>query len=560
MAVRRHSPDQSDAFPRSGPKQIVVSDHRPWRNRPVRIVDSRSGRAGAALTMAVVGALACLPGCRPAPPVIEPAAEDYELVFSTYLGGGQWEHARDVCVDRDGNVYMVGGTASDDFPTTTQAFDRTFNDGGQDTGKAGQCDAFVSKFDPTGRLVWSTYLGGPNYDRAYAVEVDAEGSVHVAGRAGPGFPVTPAAFQSTYAGSRYNNAYGSQNGFAAKLSADGSQLIWASYVGVGELCRDLDIDDDGNVYVPLGWNPFSRNVTRPGWLDAAMSRAYRKQPSGRYDCGVVKIRGDGQQVLWATWLGGSGKETQEASLRVDSQQRVYIICDTMSPDAPTTPGAHSRELHGRQDGYVACLSADGSELVFGTYLGGSGDEWLINTHNLALDAMGNAYVSVGTKSEDFPTTPGVYRREHSGKIDIAIAKLSPRGELLCSTFLGGRGNDNSDGIHVDADGNIFFVGSTSSTDFPVTANAFQLAHGGDQDAVVVRLAADMSRLLYSTFMGGTAYDNGRSAFWGSSGDLYVTGAANGPGWPRKNAYQNQFAGGGGGWGNGDCVLARFQKR
>lgn len=85
--------------------------------------------------------------------------------------------------------------------------------------------------------------------RAYGVEVDAKGNVYVAGRAGPGFPVTAGAFQTEYGGSRYNEFYGSQNGFVAKLSPDGGRLIWASYVGVGELCRDLDAD--GDIYLPL---------------------------------------------------------------------------------------------------------------------------------------------------------------------------------------------------------------------------------------------------------------------------------------------------------------------
>jgi hypothetical protein len=506
------------------------------------------------------GALALSLGCRPAPPVIEPAVEEYELAFSTFLGGQQWEHARDVYVDDAGNVYVVGGTASADFPTTDHALDRTFNAGGEETGEAGACDAFVSKFSADGQLIWSTYLGGPNYDRAYGVEVDRDGFVYVAGRAGPGFPVTRGTFQTEYGGSWSNKFYGSQNGFVAKLSADGDQLVWASFVGVGELCRDVALDDEGNVYVPLGWNPLSHSVPRPAWMDSAMSRALQRQPKGRFDCGVVKIRGDGQSVVWATWLGGSGKETQEASLQVDRQQRVYVACDTMSSDAPTTPGAHARQPRSRLDGYVACLSADGSKLVFGTYLGGSDNDWLINTHNLALDPQGNTYVTVGTKSEDFPTTPGVLRREHAGGVDIAVVKLSPRGELLCSCLIGGEGDDASDGIHVDDEGNIYFVGVTDSTNFPVTANAYQRVHGGDRDALVVRLSADMSHLLYSTFIGGADYDNARSGCSTANGDLFLIGATSGPGWPLEKAFQAKYRGGSGGFGNGDCIVARFRKR
>ena len=486
------------------------------------------------------------------------ADEAYELVFSTYFGGSSWEHARDVCVDNQGNVYMVGGTASADFPTTPGAYDRTFHSGGRALGAAGQCDAFVVKFDASGKLLWSTLLGGPNYDRAYGVEIDKVGNVVIAGRAGPGFPVTAGAFQTEYGGSGYNNFYGSQNGFVAKLSADGRKLIWSSYVGVGELCRDVDVDAEGNIYVPLGWNTRSAAVAQPKWLEPALARAFQKQPAGDNDCGVVKIKGDGTAVIWATWLGGSGRDSQEASIRVDAKQRVVLCFNTQSRDMPTTPGAASGRLNGPSDGYAAMLKADGSGLVYGTYLGGSGEDWAISTHNLAVDAAGNAYVAAGTASPDFPVTAGAFSHTRAGKNDIAIVKLSPTGALLQSTLVGGSGEENADGIYVDEDGSVFFAGETSSADFPTTPTAFQRTFGGKRDAVVVRLSPDFGRLLYATYMGGESYDNGRSACLGHDGSLYITGAADGPGWPTKNACQAGFAGGGGGWGNGDCLLARLR--
>jgi hypothetical protein len=479
------------------------------------------------------------------------------LVFSTYLGGSEWEHARDIFADSAGSIYVVGGTASSDFPTTPGAYDRTFNGGGKRIGEAGPCDVFVTKFSPEGKLIWSTFLGGPNYDRGYAVEVDEEGFVYVAGRAGPGFPVTPGAFQTQYGGNGYNGFYGDQNGFVAKLSPDGTRLVWASYVGVGELCRDLAIDSDGDIYVPLGWNTRSANSPRPEWFDTAFAGAFQSKPKGGINCGVVKIRGDGEAVDWATWLGGSDKDTQEASIRVDAQERVYIALNTRSKDMPTTVGACAGEHQGEEDGYVALLKPDGSGLIFGTYVGGSGTEWLVNTHNLAIDRRGNAYVSVVTASPDFPTTDGAYSRLRHGQNDIAVVKLSPSGKLLHSTFIGGSDRENPDGIYVDAGENVFLVGETSSPDFPVTPNAYQKTFAGGRDAIIVRVSSDFRRVLYATYMGGQAFDNGRAAFLDAGGSLYMTGAADGPGWPVKNAGQSVFAGGGGNWGNGDCIVAKF---
>jgi hypothetical protein len=167
------------------------------------------------------------------------------LEFATYLGGSGGENFRDVVVDANSNIYVTGGTSSSDFPTTPGAYDRTFATGGSDLGSAGPMDVFVSKFSPSGQLVWSTYLGGPNYDRAYAIEVDAQGHVYLAGRAGPGFPTSPGVLQPNFAGdSGPAGAYGKQDGFVAKLSPDGSQLLWATYFGEagGGFIRDLDID------------------------------------------------------------------------------------------------------------------------------------------------------------------------------------------------------------------------------------------------------------------------------------------------------------------------------
>jgi len=473
----------------------------------------------------------------------------YDLAFSTYLGGSEWEHARDVAVDRQGNIYVVGGTASVDFPTTPGAYSRTLQTGGSQS--FGPCDVFVAKFGADGELIWSTLIGGPGYDRAYGVEIDPDGLVCVAGRAGPGFPVKNA-FQPDFDGVD-NGSYGMQNAFVLKLMPDGSDLAWASYVGVSTLCRDVAVDSNGDVYAPGGrWN--TAKTPPVEWF----ADAYQKEPpGGEEDCGVIKIRGDGSGVLWATWLGGSGKDVSAASIRVGRDGRVYIAGSTFSEDFPTTADAHDRVYNGQADFFVACVTPDGSDLVYGTYLGGAGDEW-ISTHNLAVDDAGNAYVAIPTSSSDYPVTRGTLQRRHAGgQTDWAVTKLSPTGALLVSTFLGGAGNENADGVYADVEGRVFITGETQSNDFPVTADAWQARQEGGTDAALVILSPRLDRVLYATYLGGSANDNGRSGFLGLDGSLYVTGASDGSGFPVQDAYQNVFAGGSGDWGNGDCILAKF---
>ena len=352
------------------------------------------------------------------------AEASYNLTFSTYLGGTDWEHARDVAVDSQGNVYVVGGTASADFPTTPGAYCRRLSTGGSQA--FGPCDVFVTKFGPDGSLIWSTYVGGPGYDRAYAVEIDNSGCVCVAGRAGPGFPVKNA-FQPEFDGVD-NGSYGMQNAFALKLMPDGSDLVWSSYVGVSTLCRDLAVDPNGDVYVPGGrWNT---TKTPPAeWF----ANAYQKDPAGgESDCGAIKIKGDGSAVLWATWLGGSDQDNSAASIRVGKNGRVYVGGSTFSDDFPTTPGVHDRTYNGQADFFVACLTPDGNDLVYGTYLGGPGNEW-ISTHNLAVDDFGNTYAAMPTGSANYPTTEGAFQTAfRGGNTDWAVTKLSPTGALLVS--------------------------------------------------------------------------------------------------------------------------------
>lgn len=510
-----------------------------------------------AIRVALV-ALAWMPSARGS------AAESYRLAFSTYLGGAlRWDQARDICVDAAGNIYVTGGTTSVDFPTTPGVFDRTFNQGGKEIGSGGHCDAFVSKFDPSGGLVWSTFLGGPNYDRGYGIKVDAAGFVYVCGRAGPEFPVTAGAFQPTFHGIDAG-IYGRNNGFVAKLQPDGSGVVWASYVGVGSLCRDFDIDAQGNVYTHLAYEN-AADSDEKALPTAWYAGSFQATRRGGSDNGVIKIAADGASVVWATWLGGSADEQKEASVRVDAEGQPCLLFWTKSADIATTPGAYDRHHHGGQDAYLVKVGADGRSLRWATYFGGPGDSGGCSTHNLALDSAGNAVISQDTTADDLPVTPGAFRTKFcGGKVDVLVARFDAVGNLIASTLLGGAAEDELDGIGVDRDGRVFVTGQTRSDDFPCTSNAFQVAPGGGNDAVLVLLAPDLSRLEYATRIGGPNWDYGRCGCLGADGDLYIAGSCSGDGWPTRNPWQAHFAGGvgscyEGGCGAGDVVLARFAR-
>lgn len=463
-----------------------------------------------------------------------------EISFSTFLGGSEWEHARDVYVDDSGFVYVVGGTRSGDFPTTNNAFQTMHDKTGDKVGSGGYCDAFVSKFDAAGKLIWSSLLGGPNYDRAYAVEVDPQGYVYVAGRAGPGFPVTEDAFQPDFRGAD-GGIYGSQNGFVVKINPEGTEIVWASYVGVGLLCRDIAVDEVGDVYLPTSYR--GKGPLPPkSWFRGA----FQPTPGGGSDSGALKVTTDGRRVVWATWLGGNRLEVPNGGIRIDSQKNVFLNLTTESVDLPTTEGAHDRSHNGGKDAYIAKLSPDGSRLIYGTYFGGAGNEFGNSTHSMAIDQQGNAYLVNSSDKADMPITTGVFQAQLNGKRNIVAAKFSPTGALLHCTYLGGNDVDGIDGVYANDQGEVFFAGTTSSTDFPTTTGALQSRNAGKNDAFVVGLNSDFSQLKYSSYLGGKSYDYGRSCFVDKQGAFYLVGSTNGPGWPGVRPVQEKFAGGGGG--------------
>ena len=475
----------------------------------------------------------------------------WSLDWSTYLGGSGWEHARDIVIDDAGNIYMVGGTASADYPVTAGAFDTSYNAGGSSMGDGGGCDGFVTKLSPNGDIIWSTYIGGPNYDRVYGVRVDANGYVYIVGRAGRGFP-TVNAFQPDFNG-LWAGYYGDQNAFIAVLEPDGSDLVWSSYFGTGSLIRDFDIDAAGDLYVNLAGDE-GANDPPAAWFNSA----FQASRPGSGDCGVAKVYGDGSGVAWASWLGGSSYEAKESQIRV-IDDGVLISGYTESSDFPTSSSAFDGSYNGNGDAFLAKLSLDGSTLHFGTYIGGAGQDWGVATHNLEVDNDQNVYLAAITSSSDFPTSANAYQGSLSGGIDGAVISFSAAGSYIASTFVGGSGDEEIDGIVIDDWGNIYFAGVTNSADFPITSDALQSSFGGDQDAIISVLSNDMGTLEYGTYMGGPAFDNGRAFEVGADQAMVLSGSSDGSGWPTTTgALQSNYAGGVGQCcGMGDNILAYF---
>ena len=389
------------------------------------------------------------------------------LVYSTYFGGSGSDDAMGIAVDLAGNAYVTGVSYSTDFPTTPGALGTPLNDRG---------NAFVTKLNPTGSgLVYSTYLGGSDLDQGNGIAVDLAGNAYVTGFTGStDFPTTAGAFQTTNDG---------QRAFVAKLNLTGSALVYSTYLGGsdgGEVGGGITVDTFGNAYV----------TGHTGAIDFPTVNPLQPELKGGVDVFVSKLNPAGTGLVYSTFLGGSGSDGA-AGIAVDSAGNAYVTGSTDSTDFPTV-NAFQAVFGGNLDAFVAKLNATGSVLVYSTYLGGGsgggssgGSEVGLG---IAVDLAGNAYLTGYTGSTDFPTVnplQPVFR----GSGDAFVAKINASGTaLVYSTYLGGGSVDPDvgNGIAVDAAGNAYVTGSTSSADFP-TVNAFQAVLGGNLDAFVAKL-------------------------------------------------------------------------
>jgi len=243
-------------------------------------------------------------------------------------------------------------------------------------------------------------------------------------------------------------------------------------------------------------------------------------------------------ISFSTYLGGSGFDSATA-LAVDAGGNVYVAGWTESYDLPVS-GALQSATGGGVDAFVAKLDPTGTRVLYCTYLGGSGED---RATGIAVDPAGNVYVAGWTNSTNFPVTTGVVQSRAGGGRDAFVAKIDGSGSrLVYSTFLGGGGQDVATGLAIDASGNAYISGNTTSTSFPVY-HAAQSTNRGQQDAFVAALNATGSALLFSTYLGGMGNDTANAIALDGAGGVYVAGDTTSPNFPTLNAFQPAPGGG-----------------
>lgn len=399
------------------------------------------------------------------------------LVYSTYLGGsgadgigfeyvfptsfGEGYGGGGLAVDALGNAYVAGSTSSTNFPTLNAYQVSNGGPGAQQISD----DAFLAKLSPTGGLLYSTYFGGASTDNGFDVAVDSQQNAYLTGQTGdfmfPTFNTTDGAVLNK------NISLAPTDIFVAKFSATG-EAVYSRFFGsgLGEYAPSIAADAVGNVYLTgqTGSN-----------LIFATAGADQEAFGGDHDAFVAKLDPAGE-TLWTTYLGGSGRENGN-DIALDTTGNVYVTGRTTSLNFPILNASQPNRggVSIISDGFVAKYTSAGTRL-YSTYLGGSGEDL---GAGIVADGNGNAYITGLTSSTDFPTSNAIQATHGGGLSDAFITKYNANGVLSYSTYLGGDHTDKGWGIGIDAAGNAYVTGETSSSNFPTESPSLPSAGGGD---------------------------------------------------------------------------------
>ena len=371
----------------------------------------------------------------------------------------------------------------------------------------------VGTYDPSASLVidplieYSTYLGGTDRDSGFDIAVDAAGNTYITGETlSDDFPIMNPI--QPLRGAKFT-----VDAFVTKINSSGDTLIYSTYLGGSgnDAGKGIAVDAAGSVYV-AGW------TESPDFPTASPIQPFY---GGSRDAFVTKLSPNGSALIYSTYLGGRDLDlgNLDSDIAVDAQGNAYITGDTLSDDFPIANAVQpSISRFDSPDAFVTKINTTGDALVYSTYLGGR----LYDIgRGIAVDGMGNAYITGSTTSDDFPTTAGAFQTSAISLQSVFVTKLSPNGDsFVYSTYLADFLKSLGSDIAVDTEGHVYVTGWTQSGEFP-TQNPLQPSIAGKADAFVAKFSPNGSSLIYSTFLGGSDDDLGTGISVDSGGNAYV---------------------------------------
>jgi hypothetical protein len=443
--------------------------------------------------------------------ILDPAL----FVYCGFIGGSLEDEGNDIAVDDSGNLYVTGTTWSTEatFPVTVGP-DLTYTRG---------YDAYVAKINSQGTaLLYCGYIGGSGTDYGYGIAVDALGNALITGSTGStesSFPVTIGP-DLTYNGTYF------YDGFVAKVNAAGTALVYCGYIGGDsyDYGRGVAVDASGSAYV----TGYTRSTEGSFPVTLGPDLTYN---GGGYDAFVAKVNPEGTAFAYCGYIGGASDD-RSYGIAVDAWGSAYVTGFTSSSEGsfPVTFGP-DLTYNGLNDAFVAKVNPEGTALAYCGYIGGDSYD---SGSGIALDSSGNAYLtgSASSTESSFPVTVGPDLTYNGGGSDAFVAKVGGSGTaLIYCGYIGGASSDGCSGIALDAAGNAYVAGVTSSdqSTFPVTGGPELSFGGGGSDAFVAIIAASGASLPLCGYIGGAGADTSAGIALDKQGDIHIVGETNSTG-------------------------------
>lgn len=422
--------------------------------------------------------------------VIDPVPE---LVWAKYIGDSLITTTKGVITDRFGYIYICGSTQSINNIATSGAYQTVLTDS--------ISDAYISKYNKYGSLIWSTYFGGNLEDVANAIYVDTSFNVFIAGTTFSTVGLTDStSFQDSLAGS--------SDAFLAKFNKLG-QLQWSTYIGGDSTDVGLSLSTDYLQNVYLGGNTASLT-------GIATDSSFQTSLSGEMDGFLSKFDSTGT-LLWSTYIGGQNVDLLSKVAFGDTA--IHICGKTYSTDFPISGTNSQDSLVGLNDGFIARFDPNGN-LIWSTYYGGDQEDEV----NSIKVFNNNLYFTGTTNSDTNISTIGSFQPIRAGLKDAFVGKMFNDGSLSWGTYFGGDSTDSGVDLFFELDSNIFIIGSTNSLNLPIIqTDPYQAQFGGMQDVFLSKFT-NLGQNLWCTYYGGPAIDNPEAvAVYGNTG-IYIVGS------------------------------------
>ncbi|MDX2247459.1 MAG: T9SS type A sorting domain-containing protein [Bacteroidia bacterium] len=431
------------------------------------------------------------------PLVIDPLT----LNWSTFLHASTSDDYV-IAVNRDSldYVYMTGYTKSLAFPITPGVYQNIYGGG---------IDCFVTKMDPNGvGLIFSTYVGGSDWELPYAIGVTQSNEPIISGFMNSNnYPVTPGALQLASGG-------GLSEGFVTKLSADGADVIYSSYFGGidRDYIYDMVLGPAGEAYLTGYTLSYDFPLT---------TGSYSNTLGGNGDIFVAKLNSDGNALTYSTLISGTNYDIAN-TIAINSDGEAFVAGNTGSSDLPASGSVlqSSPNFSGPgmpEDAFILKLSADGSALKYLTYLGGSDSDVV---YGLVINSNDEVFVTGVTFSANYPVSATAYQTGPCpgfGMGDLFVTRLdNTASAIIYSTYLGGSDVDFCKSIRINNANEAHILGATRSSDFPVTTGS--AGYTAMYDITLSVLSDNGSSILHSAMYGGSYNEYPRA-----SGSLYLKG-------------------------------------